>query len=920
MFDPDHIAQGLVFYPDEAHGKARRFNLHNEGRVPVDLRLRASAGYQVRVSGAPPVGEISTRLPPDDLRQVEVGPRAGHPGRDEYLEVHCSVLPGGSVRIPLIASTRPRWTLQTGDRRLEASDGQPVDLYPPATDPTADRWPLTVGLVEGAVVVDGFALGAGAEDLQLLAPTGRHLLTGADDRVGLTLAWIAAPLEPVDAVIEVLAGELPVARFDLRVHPQPPVALRARLVDQVGSIFVGERPQTVRFALSNEGARPAQLSRITCHTPGVRLAEVTLSATSWDCRGLSGLPRAVESAFVDGPLPRRRVSDPRRPGETPGIADQVKSFVLELTDEAVPARGVLPIEINFVVQLGSVTERLPLAVSVPVRRIQDLPADAGRLLVDYGTVHTCVRLEVDDPDAPGATAGGPVPLEGATGLQFKSVYRVRDWEKPTLRFGDHVWEEIPNFVDRTDFDAKLRLGTDGRRGLRDRSGQLRLVSGGEAAGHLLGEVLLRVAEHSGYRPRAVWFTRPAAFNTAADAELLSAATRLGYAPGEVELRCTEPEAYLCALAGDRGFRAALDGLRAEDPRPLLGFVFDFGGGTTDVTLFQVHPGSGRRVEIITSHGYRWLGGEALTMALAAHLFATIPGRAQFPFPELEGWTLEQLDPTDLPLQRNLAVMRALAERVKCNPKTYLTEGVTVLNEALLDRDGGTHSVQIRVEEGDRRSGVLGVLWAPIARAIDDVLERIVRMRSFQLTERSVPQVVAVAGNAGKLWCLESIVRAKLGEAGAGAVLYHFDPRIAKRGVVDGLAVFGRSVSRLGITLRRSDTHWWYVQVGTEWQLVQPAGAPLGVAPSQPVASALDEPVHLWGPLDLFWGPGPQTLLQGDAATALIRTHRVDASALQGELAELAFGFDSDGRPGLWLRAWRYEATPGPWRWFPAAPR
>lgn len=921
VFEPASAAQGLVFYPDEAHGKERRFTLHNEGRVAVDVRVRTSAGYHVSVSGAPPVGDISTRLPPNDLRRVEVKPRPGRPGPDEFLEVHCSVLPGGSMRIPLIASVRPRWALLNRERRLAIRDGVPADLYPPAGEPGADRWALSVGPLEGAVVIDGFALGDGAEHLQLLAPEGRHLLNGVSDRVALTLAWITVPRKPVDAVIEVLSEQLPIARFPLRVHPQPPVALRARQTAPEGEVFVGVRPQRARFSLSNEGARPAQLVRVQCETPGVALAEIALSATSWDCRGLAGLPRAVEAAYVDGPLPRRRVADPRRPLAPPVAPERVVAFALEISPEAEPADGVLPIELRVTVKLGDATERIPLTLAVPARAIRDLPASAGRVLLDYGTVHTCARLEIDDATAPGVTAGGTVLLDPeAEGGQLKSVYRVRDWAGPVLRYGAHVWEEIPHFVDRTDFDAKLRLGTEARRGLRDRAGALRMVSGAAAASYLLGEALARVAEQSGYRPKAVWLTRPAVFDATADAELAAAVTSLGYAPEDVELRCTEPEAYLCALAADRGFRQALADLHGADARPLLGFVFDFGGGTTDVTLFQVHPSAARRIEVVASHGYRWLGGEALTLAIAAHLFGTIPNNERFPFPTRAGWRLDLLDPNDQPLQRNLAVMRALAERVKCNPDAYFTEGTTVLNEALVDRAGETHAVQIRVEEGDQRSGVLGVVWASIERALDDILERIVRLRAFRLLARSVPQVVAVAGNAGKLWCLERIVRARLADAGAGEVRYHFDKRIAKRGVVEGLAVYGRSATRLGITLRDADPHWWYVQVGTEWLLVQPAGAVRSGPNAPPEAPMLDEPVHVWGALDLFQGQGPQARLTGDAAAALVRTHQVPPGTLEGSLAELSFGFDEAGAPGLWMRAWRYDDPPGPWRWFPARPR
>ncbi|MCA9547738.1 MAG: hypothetical protein KC613_25215 [Myxococcales bacterium] len=925
-FEPASVQQGLIFYPDQPGGSDRRFTLRNTGRVPVDVTLRCSDGYRVRVSGGPPLGEVTTRLPPDDVRPLEVLPRPGMAGRDEALEVISPVLPDGAVRVPLVASAAPRWALHHGERPLDSRDGLPADLYPPAVGGGVDRWRLHLGTTEGAVLVDGVVLGEGAEHLQLLTPPGRHLLQPGD-RLPLTLDWIVPPVDAVDASLEVIHEELPVARFPLKVHPQPPIALRARLLsDGDRPLFVGGRPALVRFALENQGAKAARLERVTVEPASVRLAEVALEDTAWDCRGLSGLPRAVEAAYIQGPEPRLRV-DPRQ--GVPGRPVPIRSLTLEIAPDAEPVDGVLTVRLDLEVWVGDARDRAPVTLAVPARRIRELSPDEGRLLLDFGTVHTCARLEVDDLTLAGAEQAGAVPLEpGAEGegqQLFKSAYRVDLWkpadgDAPRLRFGHHVWEELPHFVDQTDHEAKLRLGTDRRRALRDRQGYLRMVDGVEATSHLLGEVLARVSEGHGFRPRALWLTRPAAFRAAADRDLTAAVKRLGFEGLEVSLRCTEPEAYLCALAADPGFLRPLDARLAAhaDGRPELGFVFDFGGGTTDVTLFQASRPRGRALEIVTSHGYRWLGGEALTLAIAAHLFESVGQPGRFPFPELgEGptGTLKMADPDDEPMQRNVAALRALAERLKCDP-TPLLAGPVVLSEVLVDSAGHAQPVEIRVDE----AGLVGVVRRMVDHALDDVLERVVRLRSFRLIERSVPGIVAVAGNSGRLWCLERIVRDKLAEAGVAEPLYHFDAAIAKRGVVDGLAVYGRSATRVGIELRDADPHWWYLQVGPVWQLIQPAGGWRRPREGHEPVPALDEPVHLWGALELAVGEGPQGAVPAAEAGPLEPTHRVHPGALDGELAELALGFDAQGAVGLWLRPWADGGAPVAWRFVRAEAR
>jgi len=570
--------------------------------------------------------------------------------------------------------------------------------------------------------------------------------------------------------------------------------------------------------------------------------------------------------------------------------------------------------------LSTRLERRSITLSLPAQRLKVLSPEEGRLLIDYGTVHSCVRLLLEGK---GQLDVGLISLEEEPDedpFQLKSSYRVRRWlSPPHLEFGAQTWAQIPNFISQTDFAAKLRLGTGQRRSLRDRAGVLKMVSGEEAAAHLLREILERVAQKSGYRARALWFTRPAAFSPEADEALLQAALRLGHSPEEVELRCAEPEAYLCALASERSFLKKLDLLLAKrrDERPLLGFVFDFGGGTCDLTLFQVQRQRMRSLEIISSHGYHWLGGESITIQIAGLLFQQLPDPERFPFPEIcrdQRLQLEHLDRNDEILLANFAELRQAAEHLKCS-----SDWNALITLSLLDFEAQRHTLEINIEAGNKTQGIYGLVYGMISRAMEDLLERIIRMSSFGVLQQPVPQVVAVAGNSGKLWCLEQIMRAKLKEAGAQEILYHFDPAMAKTGVVEGLAVYRRHASRVGIQIREADPHWWYIRVGVYYHLIQTPGAkhPHSLS-SEGLRPALEEPVQLWGSVELFQGPGPEEELDASSGRNLNRTHRVELPELQGRLVELAMGFDPEGQPGLWLKPLTLEGEEE-WQWQIAQP-
>lgn len=929
-----------------------------------------------------PLRSMEGTLQPQRRTELWLAPHGRLPGANETLQISSLGLQGGSIDVALTADTKPIWDLTYDGRSTARERAQELPvLYPPESMRDGCKWSFELVAREGSAIVtsmrlapleaeeDATAESAALDAVEPEAPTQkpRIFLPGLgtamedpssdrDDTMGssigvqrptaklklheptlpilvknggrlpLQVEWIQPGADPIPVRLTLHTRDDEPTVFTLRLSARPPVRLNVDLESprpssQTPLFTGGSRPVRAQFRLSNAGARPARLKRLVINTPCVYLAEALVvdqsgASTTWPCASpgqtsqVASLPALVQQAFIEGVLPEE---------ETEQEITTLSSLVLGVEPDAQPSEGALRLSLTAVLDVldGEQVQR-EVKLDIPARPIRVLDPSKGMALVDYGTVHSCVRLVVQD--AASETRWITVDLEdpGASQrTQMKSAYRVLEWTSssgaPEFTFGYKVWDDLHADFRRNDWAAKLRLGTSRKRGLWDSGDVFHEVSGTDAAEILLREALHRTEESTGFRPELIWMTHPAAFRDAANQDLLAALTRLGYG-NRVQLRCTEPEAYLCSLASDAEFGRRLAGLHEndDDPRPLLGFVFDFGGGTTDVTIFQhmSFAGVGQEFEIVASHGYRSLGGESLTLHLAAHLFATIQSDALLPFPTMPPDTPfqpEQLDAANAPLIHNFSEMRHLAERIKCKSEWPGSEQHIV---TLMDVDGRPVACTVKAEAGDRSRGMRGVCWAQVAAAVDDIMARIVRMDTFGIVERGVPQIVAVAGNSGRLNCLQDIISTALDEAGLKDYEYHFDEARAKVGVVEGLEVYRRPGPNIIRVRNAASAVWWYIRMATDYLLLMPAGAIQRPAPTDQDLHSPIPPFATWEFCELFTGPGPEERLSAAEGAHLRLSVRVSPPAeLCGRFVEAAIGFADDGSPGLWFRN-----APGGTKW------
>ena len=840
--EPRGAAEGLVFRPDPAPAETS-LSLVNRLDVPLELELRCDPVYEVSVSDQEARDHLRVVVPGGRGRTLELTVRRSSPKPPP--ERRLVILGSGWRReVPLLFSAPPTWLLKVGDVTYPV--GAELELVPrPGVPP---RWRLRVGPSGGSGQIMAAAL-EGADGALLLDNTDtlpRVLRSMAQcDLVLEPAGALASPLR-VSLVVTTAGGER--HTWWVVVRPGRPVDLKALegRHSGAGPLFLGgQKPHQLDFVLMNNGTASASLRAITPEDPWCSVSTITL----------------VHAQHPDD-VTRRTVIEPH-PGDVRLVVQRagIPFGAGVLTAESLDSEYLVgPIRLEISPQIKKPNRSGGLLVTLRVRAVADGveskhivkvwteadeivdPVGEAILLLDYGTVNTCAAVYVegepqDDPLVPLERAGDVD--EGGDRAQFKSVYRVRRWgiggEETDFDFGLPVWREIAVELESTDLAPKLRLGLWRRRRavtrtIRDgkKAGRrMEPVSGTAAATIILREVLRRVTAETGYRFPIVRLTAPSAFDERSLQDLYQALAPLRQEFGikKVQFPCSEPEAYLSWMLSQFNVVGRLNELHdsssASPEHGVLGAVIDIGGGTTDVTLFEfLKRGQDPSVRMVASHGDRTVGGERITDMIAHALFKTIPGNSRFDFPlagpEEDFGVFDRgdvfLDQRRKALHENFGVLRDLAERAKCDPSEYWgTRRVS-----LTPRDGGPKvEVVVTLQERMEGNGLLDVIEALVAGVVDDLLSRIQVLNFYGTVDRSAyyPSYIAVAGNSSRLWCLEELIKTRIGGAFVlqGDLEYRRFPAKEKTGVLLGLAGWMSGMLAVEILDEDLEPDWWYVE-------------------------------------------------------------------------------------------------------------
>ncbi len=311
-----------------------------------------------------------------------------------------------------------------------------------------------------------------------------------------------------------------------------------------------------------------------------------------------------------------------------------------------------------------------------------------------------------------------------------------------------------------------------------------------------------------FNDQEVTITVPASFDAAAQRLTLDAAEQAGFS-GSVRL-LEEPQAvFYWWLESGGGRTDGLENLRRSGARHVL--VIDIGGGTTDLTLFQIEPASQNslpEIKRIAVSDHLLLGGDNIDLAIAHHV-------------ETRLGTSEPLSE----VQWNFLVARCRDVKERClseDAATVFTVSVPGRSSRLL---GGTFSAQIKRSEiesivfdgffpacdrMDRPTTTQAALreWA-LPYASDSAVTRY--LADFL---RDRPNVDAILFNGGTLYpetlrqrLLKEIARWQNGKE--PVVLENSEPSLA---VAKGAAHFGAIVHQRGVRIEAGAARAIYLEV------------------------------------------------------------------------------------------------------------
>ena len=668
--------QGLFFYSSSS--QRQEVLVHNQGSHPFELwggKAEQLGGYAIVASA--PGGEPMPIVVQDGGSQtleIELQPPAQEREAEEGLFE--AFLSFRKLGWPVYAGPPPKIEMQLGDARshldeLEGSLRQTVD------DSQDNRLKGRLH-VHGAPAVLALKLGEETEGVVLSAPAEpRRLHRGQE--LDFTLDASGAEKEElqIELVVEVLG-----------LPPVPvPVYLDRRGAAELECTFFYPDDLTVGLGLQ---PRLQFILKTSTASPPVEI----------------GIPRITS----DGDWVRLRKGwegGELRGGEIRGELD----LDLDLAP-VVDKRVHLELEVPF----EDLDRHQRQVRSFRFSRVVVEPEVQENVVFDFGTSNSTAAYATDDGQVRVVSLGASdiasrvqstrraADLFAADESQLPTAMFFQSHangdREPSLEFGSVVHEFKFNTIERTlgtawNFKRYLRDGK--REYLIDAQGNDRWLSAVELTTFFLKEARRRFQQLTHRRIGRIYATYPASLRTRLKRELGRAYAEAGMK--EVHFLLSEPMGIAMAIINSPEFESewldsrtlgAVDEESVEVRRRRFFAVFDFGGGTTDLTLACAEPLPNEQIgyRILARGGDADLCGELVTEQLAELLFR----KACEELSQQEG---EPEDSIPFPVDGRRALARA-SEAARLNFKFYYRAAQDLKIELVpemikMDRDAGYES-------------------------------------------------------------------------------------------------------------------------------------------------------------------------------------------------------------------------------------
>ncbi len=272
--------------------------------------------------------------------------------------------------------------------------------------------------------------------------------------------------------------------------------------------------------------------------------------------------------------------------------------------------GVYPARITFVTNTPGELREKHVPVDIEVR---DMPIFDGTIAIDFGTTNSCCAfldennpltlIPIGEPDDGGRTTV-------ASAILYQDLF---DGSDKHYIIGNEAY--ALSFDSSNAFSAvrqvKRRLGTDKPYEITFQFDPVKRASyrPREVAADIIKRILERAEERVGGRIVSCTVSHPSRFSLRQLEDLKEAVVSCGIEKNKIKT-VHEP------------IGAAIDFIQQKEVRDKYQqyhlMVFDFGGGTTDITLLNVqneHPSDELTIvipEVLGATGDRWFGGEDVT--------------------------------------------------------------------------------------------------------------------------------------------------------------------------------------------------------------------------------------------------------------------------------------------------------------------
>ena len=430
---------------------------------------------------------------------------------------------------------------------------------------------------------------------------------------------------------------------------------------------------------------------------------------------------------------------------------------------------------------------LNVGVEILHHKLMDFP-----LAIDFGNSGTCAAF-IDDDFTPKIIALDndykdilefPTIIEfnkfapqneKETGKGFVYGYQL---EKTKYSGGD-------NFLHRVQF-FKRNLGLNHSKFTRlDRNSKAtRQFSSKEFISFYLKEVLQRFEKQTAFKPEEIIITYPASFSST-QISILSKIVSDIKSGIDVITEISEPE----ALAIHH-----LETMTIDKPETIFA-VFDFGGGTTDISIGRLsYKNEIKKIKILISIGLDYLGGDTLTFELAKALYEKAfntfdPAKRKRLFPDKFN-DIQKISFAESCKINNCMNLMKEAEDLKVNKKSILDElmdkGHIMLNIHNFyfhdNQDPQPSTIQFTKDDF---LCITNEHIKPGFQKLSDILEH---LREYDILDKDeILDFVILGGNSSKLFLVKQLASDILKLSEDNVIFSYTNTKTA---VVEGAAKYG----------------------------------------------------------------------------------------------------------------------------------